>query len=299
MSGGGRMTQQSGWYPDPDGRGERWHDGRRWTGVTRLDPLTAQAVATEEARRTRRRQRRPRGRPVLVATVLLGAAAGAALLVRPGSGPGGPVAAPFSLGRHHRILPQVPTSGSLNYTISKTDPSGDPVTYNPCQPIEYVINPAGAPTDYLEFIQPAIGAAQQASGLKFVYKGTTTATFDADRPSTAHQTVLIAFPTSLDSPRATGDTVGLGGSASMSINGVVQPHYVTGSVALLSSWFNQQSALHNGAAEQAVVMHELAHVLGLGHVQDPSQIMYPAYHGQASYGTGDLAGLAAEGDGTC
>jgi predicted Zn-dependent protease len=46
-------------------------------------------------------------------------------------------------------------------------------------------------------------------------------------------------------------------------------------------------------------MHELGHVLGLGHVQDPSQLMYPAHHGQATYGPGDLAGLAAEGDGAC
>ncbi|MFT4262928.1 MAG: DUF2510 domain-containing protein [Nocardioides sp.] len=29
------MTTPPGWYPTPDGVAERWHDGTRWTGVTR------------------------------------------------------------------------------------------------------------------------------------------------------------------------------------------------------------------------------------------------------------------------
>lgn len=287
------MSQEAGWYPDPSGSGERWHDGRRWTGVTRLDAVTAHAVAHAQ----RRRQRRRRLRPVLVGALLVGAVAAATVLIRHGSA--ATVADRLKLTLHHRLLPPAHSSGSLNYTILKTDSAGKPVTYDPCQPIDYVINPAGAPADYMSFIKPAIKAAQDASGLKFVYEGTTTATFGSRQVTTKREPVVIAFPATLDSPQATDDTVGLGGSTSLTVYGVVQPHYVTGSIALLSGWFKQQSALHHRTVEQGVVMHELGHVLGLGHVQDPGQIMYPDYHGQAHYGSGDLAGLAAEGDGAC
>jgi hypothetical protein len=49
-----------------------------------------------------------------------------------------------------------------------------------------------------------------------------------------------------------------------------------------------------------VVMHELAHVLGLGHARQKSQIMFPAATRKpAEWGAGDWAGLRALGQGGC
>ncbi len=299
---GGRvaaLTRSPGWYPNSDGPGKRWHDGRRWTGVTRLDPAAAQAAVRVASRRMARQRRGLRLRLVLLGTLVASAVAGIAMLL-PNS-PAGTMAEGLGFTHRHRLLPPAATrTGSLNYTISKTDLAGRPVTYDPCHPIDYVINPAGAPADYLLFIKPAIKAAQQAAGLKFVYRGTTTDTFDSRRQrSPTRQPVVIAFPAALQGTESTGDAVGLGGSTAITVNGAVQPHYVTGAIALRSSWFKRESALGHTVAEQGIVMHELGHLLGLGHVQDPSQLMYPAYHDQASYGLGDLAGLAVLGEGTC
>jgi hypothetical protein len=42
---------------------------------------------------------------------------------------------------------------------------------------------------------------------------------------------------------------------------------------------------------QAVFLHELGHMMGLGHVNDPAQLMYPVATTRTAYGTGDLEGL--------
>lgn len=46
-------------------------------------------------------------------------------------------------------------------------------------------------------------------------------------------------------------------------------------------------------------MHELAHVVGLDHVDDPTQLMYAENSGQLDFGAGDRAGLALLGTGEC
>lgn len=181
----------------------------------------------------------------------------------------------------------------------QTDSTGDPITYDPCKPLLYLINRTGAPADYLSFVNPALEKVQAATGLKFVDGGLTTDTWSTREHPTKSEPILIGFPASLDSSTAAADAVGLGGSVWKTVDGLKQPHYLTGQVELLRSWFAKESAVDATGAEESVVMHELGHVLGLGHVQDTHEVMYPITDRQTEYGAGDLTGLAILGGGHC
>jgi hypothetical protein len=250
---------------------------------------------------THRRRRRHRARALaLIAASLVGLTGLMAILYLTRLGPTRALAESLGIGRPQRVLPAVtPAVSSTDFTVENTDSAGNPVTYDPCKPIHYVINPEGAPADYLSFVQPAVQRAQAATGLEFVYDGVSSETFAQHAEATKAESVLISFPATLDPTIATGDTVGLGGSTYLDSGVTLHLHYVTGQIGLLRSWFNEASAEHRTQAEQAVVMHELGHVVGLGHVPDPTQLMYSKNVGQTDYGTGDLAGLALLGSGTC
>ena len=57
---------------------------------------------------------------------------------------------------------------------------------------------------------------------------------------------------------------------------------------------------HGTTLVRDVLLHELAHLVGLGHVTDKTQIMYPTVtHPIVGYGPGDVFGLATVGNGNC
>jgi hypothetical protein len=97
-------------------------------------------------------------------------------------------------------------------------------------------------------------------------------------------------------PELAGDVAGIGGSVATGPPGRLR--YVTGRVVLDQELFADFGPREAPFA-QAIVDHELAHVVGLGHVDDPGELMFDDNLGRTTYGPGDREGLARLGSISC
>lgn len=117
--------------------------------------------------------------------------------------------------------------------------------------------------------------------------GETEDTFG--EPRTTRDPVLIAWSTAREEPELGGRTAGLGGPLVVTEGVSGRSWIVSGSVVL------DREDL-DGEAETSVVLdHEIAHVMGLNHVDDPDELMSAVKTGQVGFGPGDLQGLAQLG----
>ena len=174
--------------------------------------------------------------------------------------------------------------------------SGTPIRYDPCRPLHYVFAPEHAPSGALEDVKKASQIAAEATGIEFVFDGTTNEPAQPRRPAYQPERygdrwapILIGWIPH-DSAIFEHDSVGVGGSEARA-NGRGKLVYVTGDIIL-----NGADQLANGFGAGRtwgkVLLHEWGHVLGLDHVVDPAQVMHAnLVSSPANWGTGDLAGL--------
>ncbi|MFL6094343.1 MAG: matrixin family metalloprotease [Blastococcus sp.] len=238
----------------------------------------------------------------------------------PGGPPAVPTGQPQALGdqdqptpgheaaRAPRGHPLPPPPGGGPYTFISTQTDGvTPVAYDPCRPVHYVIRPDGAPAGGEEAITAAVARVSEVTGLQFVHDGGTDEPttldreiFQPDRYGDRWAPVLIAWESDVQNPALAGEIVGEGGSTAVSLGDGPQV-LVTGTVSLDAGQFPQiLDRRHGMAIARAVILHELGHLVGLGHVEDDQQLMYPQTHGDVlDFAAGDLTGLAALGSGRC
>lgn len=239
--------------------------------------------------------RRAQSTPVLVLAALM-LAAGLLLIVP--TAPGQEFRALIHFHQPSRILRAVPIPrDGGHYAFEQTQPGGKaPVTYSPCKPIAYVVNISRGPSNALAFISAAVAVISKATGLAFEDRGVTDDTNYEHRSS--GDPVLIGFvaPGGLQGMSVDSRHIGLGGSTAYDV-GFGRRMYRTGMVALRSDWFRTPGI--STAQKQAVVMHELGHVVGLDHVEDPHELMDAENTGVTTLGPGDREGLALLGRGAC
>jgi Matrixin len=194
-----------------------------------------------------------------------------------------------------------PDGGPGSYTFLQTQPGGspDPVTYSSCRsiPVEFNLQGVDDPDTTRQVLLEAMGAASAASHLNLVYARDTARRPRANFGTLEGYPVLIAFADTSEIPMDHG-IAGEGGSSWENLNG--RNTYISGQVVLERRYWNSElHAWHGHELTRAIVMHELGHVLGLGHVHDSGELMSEHNHGRTTWGPGDLKGLAILGKGPC
>jgi hypothetical protein len=186
--------------------------------------------------------------------------------------------------------------------------SSEPVRFDPCRPIHVVVNTALSPAGADKLLRNGLAELSRTTGLRFVLDGTTTEAPTEMRPPTDPQRygdrwspVLVAWTDPQTVARLQGRVAGLGGPVGAPYSTNRDKHWVSGEVYLDGPTFAEVLSRPGDGwwQAQAIVMHELAHLVGLNHVAAASELMYSDNVGVVTFGAGDLEGLRKLGDGPC
>jgi len=190
----------------------------------------------------------------------------------------------------------------FNYSFLFTTSDGcQPVRFNPCEPIRFIVNPADAPVGGVDDVRQAFKVIGAVGGYTFEDMGTT----DVDRFSFTRQAydparygerwAPIVVSWSRLGNRAANDVVVAGMGNGIPVDGAI----VTGMLNLnadartdLAREVPVPNGFGPGISWGRVMLHELGHVFGLGHVDSKNAIMHEQLLEQTltktEYGLGDV-----------
>jgi hypothetical protein len=160
--------------------------------------------------------------------------------------------------------------------------------WNPCASVTFKVNYAGAPSFARAAVADAVTKVEEATGINLVDLGDTTEGLTGTAP--AGVDAVIAFSTTqADGTPFGAGMLGQGGGSYTYTGAGLNARVVNGYVLLNRSFSFQQGYVANGLGQ--TLLHELGHMVGLAHVNDGSEVMYPYSHAVAGYGPGDREGL--------
>jgi len=178
-----------------------------------------------------------------------------------------------------------------------------PVAWSPCRPIRLVVNEAGAPPDFRDVVAAVAAEVGAASGLVLVVEGTTSEVPAPDRAAYQPDTygdrwapVLVAVTDAATVPQLEGRVAGV---ASTYRVGTGERWYLVSGAIHLDRDHLEEGGGDAEAGWVAVLRHEMAHLIGLDHVDDRDQLMHPVTQTVRTFQAGDLTGLSILGQGAC
>lgn len=183
---------------------------------------------------------------------------------------------------------------------------GEPVRWDPCRPIRLVVTGEAEVLESRRMLEEATAVIARATGLVFEIEGATSEAVTPDRAPVLERygdrwaPVLVGWTDPAVVPDLGGAVAGVAGAQRIEPANGGPEVLVTGSVYLDAPTFREMLVRRGGWEQaRAILIHELAHLVGLDHVADPNQLMYEANTGQTQLGSGDRAGLARLGGGPC
>lgn len=194
-----------------------------------------------------------------------------------------------------------PAPFAKGWSAGYVDERGRPGRWDPCTPISYVVDEAQEPAGGRADLREALARISAVSGLRFRDEGAS-----AERPSLGRQAyqptvygkrwapLLISWISPASTDLGLGSGV-QGVSLAVAVPDGGGPSIVSGQVAIDAD-HRLAAGFGPGTTDGEVLLHELGHAVGLGHVLDPTQVMYPqTTDSESAYGAGDRAGLVALG----
>ena len=205
------------------------------------------------------------------------------------------------------------SAASATYSLSyMTLGNGKKVVarWNPCRAHSYKVNLASVPVatrpTVLAETHAAIRVLAAKSGMSFTYKGATSEVPRQGSYLTQSADIVIAYTTPAKTNFSLwGNTLGMGGYAGGWRSST------TGTTTVYSAGLNKgylvldtpdllahlKPGFGIGLRRGNLLLHELAHVVGLGHVSNAHVLMNPTMTSYTpnGYAAGDAAGLAMVG----
>ncbi len=193
------------------------------------------------------------------------------------------------------------------YSFVGETAAGAPYRWDPCSPIRYQVDLAGMPESTLDDVREAVRLTSEASGLAFEFDGLVQGTSPADLVRTMDfvaiggdgsavwSPVLITFGSeallrSLDVTDAAG--------VAFPVTSRLDADQLVSGLIIVNTDAHLVPGFANAMSIGPVLEHELGHIVGLGHVRAPFELMNPAPVVRR-WNVGDLAGLRRLGAGSC